>query len=92
MAKLRFISDPAHAWLEVPKAAVEAAGVHPGPHSHQDPDKGLYYLEEDADASLYLDAADPDAELRDVFTNYPSFVRKLPRIHDPLYINIFRSL
>ena len=55
--KLIFHCDPSHGWLEVPRADAIALGIadkisrfsHVGGHS--------LYLEEDRDASLYLDAA-----------------------------------
>jgi len=56
MTTLRFISDSAHGWLEVPTVDVAAAGVTPSRYSYIDGHSGLTYLEEDCDAPKYLDA------------------------------------
>ena len=54
MATLRFISDSAHGWLEVPTVDVAAAGVTPSRYSYIDATTGMTYLEEDCDAAKYL--------------------------------------
>ena len=54
MATLRFISDSAHGWLEVPTVDVAAAGVIPSRYSYIDGHSGLTYLEEDCDATAYI--------------------------------------
>ena len=54
MATLRFISDSAHGWLEVPTVDVAAAGVTPSRYSYIDATNGMTYLEEDCDATAYI--------------------------------------
>ena len=86
--KLTFHCDRGHGWLEVPRADAIALGIadkisrfsHMGGHS--------LYLEEDCDASLYLDAAkaagytlniterytDSDSPIR----NFDQYTNKVP--------------
>lgn len=87
--RLRFVTDPAHGWLEVPRADVEAVGYHPSPQSYFDATTEFYYLEEDVDVFAWLKLAKPAGDFRDVHSNYPSFVRNLRPIRDPEYINPF---
>ncbi len=54
MKKYRFINDPGHAWLEVPRVELEALQIIPSSYSYQHGDK--VYLEEDCDASLFIAA------------------------------------
>ena len=54
MATLRFISDSAHGWLEVPTVDVAAAGVTPSRYSYIDATTGMTYLDEDCDATAYI--------------------------------------
>jgi hypothetical protein len=82
MVKFRFISDPGHGWLEVPRATVEASGFTPSSYSYYDPKTELVYLEEDCDAPGYLKAAGIDyPEFMDVYQT-PTFVRDLPKYVD----------
>ena len=60
MATLRFISDSAHGWLEVPTVDVAAAGVTPSRYSYIDATTGMTYLEEDCDASAYINTQNND--------------------------------
>jgi hypothetical protein len=55
--KLTFHCDPSHGWLEVPRADAIALGLADkiSPYSYMGGHS--LYLEEDCDASLYLDAA-----------------------------------
>jgi len=55
--KYRFISDPGHAWLEVPKADVYAAGIAQEISGYSYIHGKYVYLEEDCDAGLFMDAA-----------------------------------
>jgi len=54
--KYRFISDPGHAWLEVPRAELVELGIlnKVSQYSYQHGD--MVYLEEDCDAGLFIDA------------------------------------
>jgi hypothetical protein len=76
MVKLRFVSDPAHAWLEVPMGDLTASGVRPSKYSYYDPKTHLAYLEEDCDADIYL-ATTSITEFDDYHQPFPSFVREL---------------
>jgi hypothetical protein len=61
--KLTFHCDRGHGWLEVPREDIDALGLadqisaysYAMASTHQR--AGMVYLEEDCDASLYLDAA-----------------------------------
>jgi hypothetical protein len=61
--KLTFHCDAGHGWLEVPREDIDALGLadqisaysYAMASTHQR--AGMVYLEEDCDASLYLDAA-----------------------------------
>ena len=86
MATLRFISDSAHGWLEVPTVDVAAAGVTPSRYSYIDGHSGLTYLEEDCDAPKYLDATRCTFDLavlwggiKEDFIDGLCWVRDLPR-------------
>ena len=52
----RFITDPGHGWLEVPRSEVVASGANISPCSYYDPKTRMVYLEEDADAPAFLKA------------------------------------
>jgi len=56
MAKYRFISDPGHAWLEVPRAELVALNILDKVSHYSYQNKGMVYLEEDCDAGLFIDA------------------------------------
>ena len=63
-AKYRFIMDPSHGYLEVPRSDVEAARFQPSTHSYFDPKNNMVYLEQYFDDPGYLTAAgltNPDA-------------------------------
>ena len=83
MYTLRFISDSAHGWLEVPTVDVAAAGVTPSRYSYIDGHSGLTYLEEDCDATAYLKAIGTiyleDDMCEDVNIDGLCWVRDLPR-------------
>ena len=86
MATLRFISDSAHGWLEVPTVDVAAAGVTPSRYSYIDGHSGLTYLEEDCDAPKYLNATRCcgghcylNRGIKDVYIDGECWVRDLPR-------------
>ena len=54
-AEMFWIEDPAHAWLKVPKELFEAYDITASTYSYQD--DSYVYLEEDCDATLFIDAA-----------------------------------
>ena len=76
MTTLRFISDSAHGWLEVPTVDVAAAGVTPSRYSYIDATNGMTYLEEDCDATAYITHA---LAFKDVYIDGECWVRDLPR-------------
>jgi hypothetical protein len=73
---LDFISDPAHGWIKIPKNLV--FGLEFSQFSYQD--KKYYYLEEDCDASKYLDlihGAGVKTEFNEITYNEDCFIREL---------------
>lgn len=79
--KLRFISDPGHGWLEVPRADVERSGAAISAYSYQH--DRMVYLEEDCDARAYLEAIGaPEVAIVNVYQDptpvrgYRSFSQK----------------
>jgi len=55
--KLRFISDPGHGWVEIPKGLLTTLGISPArisTYSYQN-DTHIY-LEEDCDAGVVIEA------------------------------------
>lgn len=85
-----FHSDPGHGWLEVTAEDLDEVGLKPSDFSKYSYKRGAsYFLEEDVDASKFVDAYNqmfPDRRLvfKDRFSERESFVRTLERIH---YIN-----
>lgn len=77
-----WITDPGHAWLRVPLADYTAAGITASRFSYIDAE--YVYLEEDADAALYLDMVQaPEQSFREIHFNSehtPGNPRKLDRI------------
>jgi len=55
MTKYRFISDPGHAWLEVPRAELVALNILDKVSHYSYQNKDMVYLEEDCDAGLFMD-------------------------------------
>jgi len=57
MKKYTFINDPGHGWLSVPLSDIQALGIadHISSYSYMSPTRA--YLEEDCDASLFINAA-----------------------------------
>ena len=77
----RFISDPGHGWLEVPRAELDSLGISHkiSEYSYQ---KGeLAYLEEDCDFAHFAaakEAAGQPLEYRELYQEN-TFIRNLPR-------------
>jgi hypothetical protein len=82
----RFIEEPGHGWLEVPKAELVALGIagQISPYSYQ---KGeLAYLEEDSDLSKFAKAKGfaKFSEIGAVVVYQENtFVRNLPSYRSP---------
>jgi hypothetical protein len=94
-----FHADPSHAWLKVPFAMVYLLGIGHilSRWSYMSRDCQAFYLEEDRDAGLFLEAyhqlygAKPEIKLS--HTNSQSFVRKLtPYNWDTVLIETARRL
>ena len=56
MPKYDFISDPGHGWLKVPRSEVNSLGIGPKVSSFSYEQGDYVYLEEDCDASLFVEA------------------------------------
>jgi hypothetical protein len=98
--KLTFYTDPAHGWLEVPRADLDTLDIA---HkiSRYSYEKGAHvYLEEDCDAGLYLEAAKAKGwiltmdEKNEPRNDSPvrSFARYQPRITPAALINAAQRL
>ena len=60
-----WITDPGHAWLRVPIGDYAASGIQASSSSYIDAE--YVYLEEDADAGLYLDTVQlPEQSFREI--------------------------
>lgn len=55
--KLTFHTDPGHGWLEVSRADLATLGIAGNVSSYSYQNRDRVYLEEDCDATLYLEAA-----------------------------------
>lgn len=82
--KYKFHSDPGHGWLEVPANEVFQLGIVPGisRYSYVSKDRQKIYLEEDCDASLFIEAKKNNGqvvEFEDVNYDNQCFIRNLPR-------------
>ena len=78
---LDFICDPGHGWIKIPKNLV--FGLEFSKYSYQD--KKYYYLEEDCDASKYLDlihGAGVKTEYNEIIHDNECFIRDLERLQN----------
>ena len=79
-----FHEDCGHAWLKVSKKLfnkTNASIEHISQFSYED--KNNYYLEEDCDAALLINALknkNIQYEIEDDHSNYDSFIRSLPNV------------
>jgi len=79
---LTFHADPAHGWLEVNRADLEALNIAHKISRYSYASGTKVFLEEDSDANHYLRAAkgrDWTINIEEKFTNADSFIRNLPR-------------
>lgn len=80
---LTFYTDPGHGWLEVPHYLMQELKVIPTPYSYKN--YKFSYLEEDCDASAFMEAAKAAGYTVHIkHVNEPrgdSFVRSLARWH-----------
>jgi len=78
---LAFHHDPGHGWLEVYYPLVKALNVEISRYSYRN--GNLAYLEEDCDATAFLQAAETagfTVKIRDKYYDSSSFIRELPSI------------
>lgn len=54
---LTYHTDPGHGWLEVPRTEIDALGIAKQITAYSYEQGGVAYLEEDCDASLFVQAA-----------------------------------
>ena len=77
---LNFYTDPGHGWLRAPLVLINKLGVTPSKYSYTDSEYG--YLEEDMDASLFIEAAKKAGytlTLKENHSSRNSFVRSKRR-------------
>ena len=77
----RFITDPGHGWLEVPRAELDALGIRHSISEYSYQRADLVYLEEDCDFARFAAAkaaAGQPVEYREQYQEN-TFVRNLPR-------------
>jgi len=87
MSKITFHIDPGHGWLEVPVKELRRLKIldRISPYSFVSRDGRTAYLEEDCDASLYVQAAGLEwSGVQERFSNEESPIRDLPRLVDML--------
>ena len=78
----KWIVDIGHAWLQVSKREYELNGFQASTHSYQD--ETYVYLEEDVDATRYLNLYQPNpTEIPEVIYEGLCPVRQMPRISKP---------
>jgi hypothetical protein len=85
----RYLQDPGHGWIEVPRAELDALGIADQITHYSYERAPFAYLEEDCDAGLWLKARDEAGhpvsaeDLRETHTNNDSFIRALPSYRRP---------
>lgn len=95
--KFRKINDPGHGWLEVPLSVYQKfckrLNWKASPCSYYCTERGMVYLEEDCDASFFLERFE-NFEI-EVKHYEDCFVRELPPIeelHEVLHKEIFGAM
>jgi hypothetical protein len=84
--RLTFHTDPGHGWLEVHRPLAVKLGIASkiSPYSYRSHDGDTYYLEEDCDAGLFMDAAKAAGYVVNIVErnspNADSFIRTLRRV------------
>lgn len=76
--KYKYIQDPGHGWLSVPKKDVEMLGIGNQITKFSYMKGNRVYLEEDRDASVFLAEAQNygiDYEITESHSNRPSWIR-----------------
>jgi len=86
--KLTFHADPSHGWLEIPAIDVHALHLTPTHYSYIKGDK--VYLEEDCDATAYLERAKSAGwkiNITEKYTDTDSVIRTYPHITLDMFWN-----
>jgi len=85
LARYRYLQDPGHGWIEVPRDEITALGIAYQVSKYSYQNGGWVYLEEDCDAGLWISARDaagypvsPD-DPTDKHVNADSLVRSFDR-------------
>lgn len=80
--RLTFHTDPGHGWLEVTRADLVELGILGLVSAYSYTDGPRFYLEEDCDATLYLEAAKAAGWVLNLVDKYAedSFIRELPGV------------
>ena len=80
--QFRFIEDPGHGWLEVPRPLVRHLNIDVSTYSYYDAASDNLYLEEDIDAGRFVkafkEAFKSEPKTKHQYLN-PCFVRSLCR-------------
>lgn len=67
---LRYITDPGHGWLEVPKKALKALAIEDQITSYSYVKGSMAYLEEDLDMGLFLKSAKKNGIQVEIIDDY----------------------
>lgn len=92
--RLTFYTDPGHGWLEVPRADLEALGIAADITPYSFAKYGRAYLEEDLDATRYLEAARAAGwrvTMREQYAD-PCPIRDFPRYQPSAVIPLMQAL
>jgi len=87
-ATFKYIQDPGHGWLEVPRNLLAKLDIEHEISSFSYVDRSRAYLEEDSDMTTFIEAfkkhsPDVDLDLLEIHVNHDSFIRNLMRYHQP---------
>ena len=92
--KLTFYTDPGHGWLEVPRADLAELGIAASVTPYSYAKHSRVYLEEDLDASLYLEAAKAAGwrvTMREQYAD-PCPIRDFPQYRPATVTPLFEAL
>ena len=76
---IEYIQDSSHGWIKVPKNLCDGLKFSEFSYKFQE----MYFLEEDLDASLFLDTLDQNQikyEFKEIILNRPASIRRYERI------------
>lgn len=78
--QITYIQDPGHGWIAVPLSIIREWNIKPSQFSYRDETMG--YLEEDCDASLFVNEAksrNVSIQIIEQHTNQDSPIRRMRR-------------